>query len=131
MTHETLLSRLSGVKRNGAGWQALCPAHADKNPSLSIDVRADKILVHCHAGCSQEAVCAALKIEVRELFLDASDGKAQAVDEYPYTDEHGTLLYQVVRLEPKSFVNAARTGTVVGFGTSTERGACSIVCPKC
>ena len=103
MTHETLLSRLSGVKRNGAGWQALCPAHADKNPSLSIDVRADKILVHCHAGCSQEAVCAALKIEVRELFLDASDGKAQAVDEYPYTDEHGTLLYQVVRLEPKSF----------------------------
>lgn len=100
---EAILRKLQGVRREGKGWKALCPAHADKNPSLSIDQREGKILVHCHAGCSQEAVCAALGIEARELFLDAGEGKAKAVAEYPYTDEHGALLFQVVRLVPKSF----------------------------
>ena len=103
MKVEALLAVLEGVRRNGSGWKTLCPAHADKNPSLSIDVRNGKILVHCHAQCSQEAVLAALGIEARELFLEAGDSKALAVAEYPYTDEHGALLFQVVRLEPKSF----------------------------
>lgn len=30
MNLEAVLSRLQGVRRNGSGWQALCPAHADK-----------------------------------------------------------------------------------------------------
>jgi putative DNA primase/helicase len=102
MNVEALLARLKRVRRNGSGWQALCPAHADKNPSLSIDVRNDKILVHCHAGCSQVAVLAALKIETHELFLDASDTK-RIVAEYPYADEKCKLLFQVVRYEPKGF----------------------------
>jgi putative DNA primase/helicase len=33
-----------------------CPAHDDKNPSLQITVTDNKLLWHCHAGCSQEAV---------------------------------------------------------------------------
>jgi len=103
MNAEALLSRLNGVRHCGSGWQALCPAHADKNPSLSIHIRDNKILLHCHAGCSHEAVLAALRIEARELSLDASDGKARAVAEYPYMDEHREVLFQVVRLEPKSF----------------------------
>jgi AAA domain len=48
-------------------------------------------------------VIASLGIEARDLSLDASDGNAQIVAEYPYIDEHGELLFQVVRLEPKSF----------------------------
>jgi putative DNA primase/helicase len=103
MNVEALLTRLKGLRRNGSGWQALCPAHADKNPSLSVNVRDGRILVHCHAGCSQEAVCAELGIEARELFLDASVGKPQIVAEYSYNDENGVLLFQVVRMEPKSF----------------------------
>ncbi len=103
MNAEALLARLHGVRRIGSGWQALCPAHADKNPSLSIHIRYNKILVHCHAGCSREAVLAALVIEARELSLDAHDVKARVVAEYPYMDEHRGLLFQVVRLEPKSF----------------------------
>jgi hypothetical protein len=36
---------------------ACCPAHDDRNPSLSITETADgKLLWHCFAGCSQEAV---------------------------------------------------------------------------
>jgi hypothetical protein len=49
---------------------ALCPAHADKNPSLSIRQENGRLLLHCFAGCTVEAVCAALGITVRELFSD-------------------------------------------------------------
>ena len=38
-----------------------CPAHNDRNPSLSITEKDGKTLFFCHAGCSQEAVFAALK----------------------------------------------------------------------
>ena len=58
----TLISKLENVKRSGAGWEASCPAHDDEHPSLSIaEGQNGKILVHCHAGCSQELVIAALK----------------------------------------------------------------------
>jgi AAA domain-containing protein/Toprim domain-containing protein len=98
-----ILSRFGRLKPSGDGWTALCPAHEDKNPSLSINVRSGRILVHCHAGCSQEEVLAALGIEARELFLDAIDGKRQIIATYDYVDEEGKLLYQVVRFEPKDF----------------------------
>src|SRR5258708_1556270 len=103
MNAEALLARLQGVRRNGGGWVALCPAHADRNPSLSINVRDGKILLHCHAGCSKEAVLAALGTEARELFPNTREGGQRVVAEYPYLDESGQLLFQVVRFEPKDF----------------------------
>ena len=98
-----ILSRFRGVRHNGTGWVALCPAHADKIPSLSITVSNGKILLHCHAGCSVETVCSAAGIELRELFTDGNTIAAEAVAEYSYSDESGRMLYQVVRFEPKSF----------------------------
>jgi hypothetical protein len=68
MNVESFLARLSGVRRSGCGWQAVCPAHDDKHPSLSITTRNEKILVFCHARCSIESICAALKIKVSDLF---------------------------------------------------------------
>lgn len=67
---DTLLSRLERVKRTGNGtWLARCPAHADKNPSLSIRETDDgKVLVKCHAGCSVHEVVAAVGLELTALF---------------------------------------------------------------
>jgi hypothetical protein len=40
---------------------ARCPAHDDRCPSLAIaDANVGKVLVHCHAGCDQRTVIAAL-----------------------------------------------------------------------
>ena len=51
------LARLKGVKNSGGGqYAALCPAHADKEQSLSISEKDGKILLHCHAGCDKERV---------------------------------------------------------------------------
>ena len=73
MNVEAILDRLQGVRRNGSGWMARCRAHEDRTPSLSIRKENGKILLHCFGGCSIEAVCAALKIEVRELFDKRSE----------------------------------------------------------
>jgi hypothetical protein len=48
-------------RRDGIGaWTVHCPAHDDELPSLAVTDVAGKILVHCHGGCSQEQVIAAL-----------------------------------------------------------------------
>lgn len=48
--------------RQGDGWVTLCPAHNDSSPSFSVaEGRDGKILVNCHAGCSQTSVIQALK----------------------------------------------------------------------
>lgn len=57
-----LLSRLEKVRTTGKQkWKACCPAHDDKSPSLSIGV-GDKgqVLLHCFAGCTVDAILAAI-----------------------------------------------------------------------
>ena len=90
------------ARRSGDGWLARCPAHTDRNPSLSINEQDGKILLHCHAGCTTEAVCAAVGIEMRELFCD-NHAEPRIVGEYHYRNENGKLLFQVVRFAPKGF----------------------------
>jgi hypothetical protein len=61
MNAETIAKALGGRKAGGA-WMARCPAHDDREPSLSIrDADGRKVLVRCHAGCDQGRVIAALR----------------------------------------------------------------------
>jgi putative DNA primase/helicase len=61
MAAETIAKALGGRKA-GAAWMARCPAHDDREPSLSIrDANDGKVLVRCHAGCDQGRVIAALR----------------------------------------------------------------------
>lgn len=63
MNAATIASRLNGRKA-GTGYSVLCPAHPDKNRSLSVGDTADgRVLVHCQAGCEQSDVIEALKRE--------------------------------------------------------------------
>jgi hypothetical protein len=45
----------------GGGWMVRCPAHNDNKPSLKIDDKNGKVLVHCFAGCTQDEVLDELK----------------------------------------------------------------------
>lgn len=101
MTLAQIAYELRG-RKSGAGWMARCPAHDDSNPSLSLRSVDGKLLVHCHAGCDQRAVLAALKF--RGLWPEPARQKIdRIVATYDYTDEFGELLYQMVRFEPKDF----------------------------
>jgi hypothetical protein len=60
-TGKTIATALGG-RKVGGGWMATCPAHDDREPSLSItDARNGKVLIRCHAGCDQQDVIAALR----------------------------------------------------------------------
>lgn len=66
---DALLEGLERVSTAGEGWRACCPAHEDRTPSLSINIGDDgRVLVHCHAGCSADDLCAAMGIEIQDLF---------------------------------------------------------------
>ena len=85
---------------------ARCPAHNDHTPSLSVAVGSDgRILLRCHAGCPTSEVVEALGLTMADLqperLLASNTSKTEAV--YRYTDEHGDLLFEVVRLKPKGF----------------------------
>ena len=64
------MSRLEKVKRKRAGqYMACCPAHDDKDPSLSIGEAEDgRILLKCWAGCSALDVINALGMQWGDLF---------------------------------------------------------------
>lgn len=72
MTVEAILAQLQGVRRNGSCWIALCPAHSDRNPSLSVRGENGRVLLHCFAGCSIEAICQILRVKISDLFSDTT-----------------------------------------------------------
>ncbi|UEO01097.1 toprim domain-containing protein [Acidiferrobacter thiooxydans] len=68
---ENLLARLDKVRQSGSEWQALCPAHDDRNPSLSIKEGDDGVLlVKCHIGCSARDIVGAVGLTLGDLFPD-------------------------------------------------------------
>ena len=130
------------------------PGHsaADRSLSVKLDSNApDRFLVHSFAGddplvcrdhvrekaglepfkpngssrqrASNDAIERALMAEVAGQRRDGNKG--HFVAKYDYVDDAGTLLYQVLRLEPKAFASAGRTATVDGSGIFTS-GACCI-----
>jgi hypothetical protein len=116
-----LLARLGRVRQTPNGWEARCPAHEDKKPSLSVALSQDgeTILLKCHAGCDTSAVLKAVGLQLRDLFraswlapsrpakdavaTDGPLGKRHITAVYDYTDLAGKVLFQVVRFEPKDF----------------------------
>jgi putative DNA primase/helicase len=59
MNAETIAKAIGG-RKVGSGWTARCPAHDDKNPSLSVrNADGGKVLARHHAGCDQDRVIAA------------------------------------------------------------------------
>jgi CHC2-type zinc finger protein len=65
-----VLDRLTRVKQTGAGrWIALCPAHEDRAPSLSIREMEDgRVLINCFAGCGAGDVLDAIGLRMSDLF---------------------------------------------------------------
>lgn len=106
-----LLERLDRVRPVGEGkHQARCPAHEDRNPSLSITEKDDgDVLVHCHANCALDDVLAAVDLTRRDLF-GQRNGERELVAAYDYVDAEGERLFQVVRFAPKDFRQRRRNG---------------------
>lgn len=107
-----ILPKLQKVRRGNGGWTACCPAHEDSSPSLSVGVgdRKDKPVLHCHAGCTPDAILDALSLSWDDLKTDGGPAVraewtpyGDAVAVYDYVGPDGKLIFQVLRTADKKF----------------------------
>src|SRR5262245_41696383 len=106
---DRVLQQLSGIKTISAGtgnlnaWVAYCPAHHDAHQSLQVSEREDySVGLHCHAGCSKQALLDAMDLKFADLYAPEKNSK-EPVKTYDYCALTGELLYQACRFFPKSF----------------------------
>lgn len=91
-------------KKHEGYWLAKCPAHDDRKRSLSVGEGREGVLLKCHAGCSVDAICAALSLEASELFYEKRERGGEKFSAiYSYSDPHGKVLFQVCRTPDKQF----------------------------
>ena len=70
---ENVLAHLKGVRSSLRGWTACCPAHADREPSLSIGLgEQGQVLLKCFAGCSLERIVEAMGLSLVDLFPEGA-----------------------------------------------------------
>ena len=101
---ELFRSKLQLVKPTSNGIEALCPAHDDKNPSLTASYTDKKILVKCQAGCNFDEISSAIGMDQSQFFVSKEiSTPKKIVDKYRYENKDGNLSYNVVRFEPKDF----------------------------
>ena len=109
---DRVLAKIPDAKRSGDGWVACCPAHDDNSPSLSITEGEDgRALLHCHAGCSTLlTIVPAIGLEVQDLFIPRPSPGGKIVATYDYCDAGGEVEFQVVRYDPKRFLQRRPDG---------------------
>jgi P4 family phage/plasmid primase-like protien len=102
-----VLDRLD-VRGQSGGWhQAICPAHDDSSPSLGVkEGDTGAVIFKCHKGCEKEGILDALGLTWKDTFPKDQtkwnpwkDGRQ--IERYPYHDERGRVMFEVVRFEPK------------------------------
>lgn len=74
---QALIDLLGGEKKRGSKGEhiCLCPAHNDKDPSLSVREGDKGIVMTCTSrGCTTEAICERIGIKVSELFFEPLAG---------------------------------------------------------
>ncbi len=70
MIADKLLSRLEKVKAKGDNsWMACSPSHDDKNPSLIVTEKDERVLIHCFSHqCEVSDIVHAVGLELSDLF---------------------------------------------------------------
>jgi putative DNA primase/helicase len=137
---EAISNALDGKPKSGGGYMACCPAHDDRNPSLSIDDGDNgRPLVNCLAGCAQSAVIDALKQrgawpdndrtlspEERQGFKEAAEKtKAERIAKDKAKHEDATKkavkIYENAKGDPAQHPYAIKKS--LPFGDLVKRGA--------
>ena len=65
---EILLPKLEGVRQLGGYWKALCPAHEDREASMTIGRGTSQpVVIRCHAGCDSADILANIGLAWTDL----------------------------------------------------------------
>lgn len=71
-----LVRRLGGIWQGKQG-MCLCPAHDDREPSLSVRVGKYALLFKCFAGCDQQEVIRAIRLRDSDALMRGRDGSGR------------------------------------------------------
>jgi hypothetical protein len=106
---DLVLGKLEGARQHGGYWMARCPAHDDRQASLSVKRGTEQpVILHCHAGCELDAILDGLGLTRADISKPREESRqvwAPPAETaiYDYTDERGKLLFQVCRMAGKRF----------------------------
>ena len=114
LTYNEVLQRFKGGNYNNKKTcNVICPCHNDKEASLSITDKGDKIVMKCHAGCDTKDIISAVGLTFKDLgseeaaaattwrdnlLSDNKEYRDKTIEVvYDYTDENGKYLYSKIR----------------------------------
>nr|DAW80300.1 MAG TPA: dsDNA helicase [Caudoviricetes sp.] len=114
--YESNLRCFKIFKRYGDKTQCNCPAHNDKQASLTITKGRKCTLFHCHAGCTLEDILSSAGLEKKDTFYDTepqrtnwrayveSREKRRIEAVYNYVSCNGQYAFTKIRLEGKKLL---------------------------
>lgn len=116
-TYENNLKHFQIIRRSRDRAQCKCPAHPDKQASLTVSKGKRCTLLHCHAGCSLENILAAAGLEKKDTFYK-SENREMHWKRYIENREHrkieatydyvstvtGAYAFTKIRLEGKKML---------------------------
>ena len=118
MRFDEFIRHFQGIKyTSNNSVKVLCPCHRDKDPSLSISEKGDKILIKCFRNCYYKDILAAVGLKEEDMFndekvkpektwrdklLDERQYRGKTIEAvYDYTDAKGKYLYSKIRFTGK------------------------------
>lgn len=128
--YESNLQHFTISKRYRDKAQCRCPAHNDKQASLTITKGRKCTLFHCHAGCTLEDVLSAAGLMKKDTFYDAepqrtnwrayveSREKRKIEAVYNYVSYNGTYAFTKIRLEGKKLLYGILENDRFSYGLS-------------
>ncbi len=142
MTYDEVLTHFQVKKRKQDKAQCKCPAHDDRQASLTVTKGRDSVLIHCHANCSTENVLSAAGLKMSDLFYqEKRTGSWQAYIEnrekkrieavYNYVSSNGSYVFTKVRMQGKKMIYGALANErfTYGLGGRTRKELCAVYAP--
>lgn len=117
-----IVDSLDGEWRRSKG-MCRCPAHEDRTPSLSVTLGRHAILLHCFAGCTNQAVIEALArhgVRPRELFDGSGEDLPEPVREET-ADRNACRLWRSAEALTGSLAETYLTGRAITRHSSDLR----------
>ncbi len=96
------ITHFNGVKTvKDNEYMALCPAHNDHNPSLSIGLSPDseRIRLHCYAGCEAKNILNSVGLSMKNLYTNEKGSNIMKKSTYTYYNENGSIAYIKTRTD--------------------------------
>ncbi|MCI7131010.1 MAG: hypothetical protein MSA09_10785, partial [Lachnospiraceae bacterium] len=130
--YESNLHHFTISKRYGDKAQCKCPAHDDKQASLTITKGRKCTLFHCHAGCTLEDVLSAAGLEKKDTFYDTepripnwrayieSREKRRIEATYNYVSINGSYAFTKIRLSGKKLLYGKLENDRFSYGIGRE-----------